>query len=87
MSDDTIDDSIQVTRREVIKGAAALAASTAVSALSTLAAAAASPDCASAKTATATKKLSSPELNGAAAFLRNLAANGVDTVFACPGTA
>ena len=32
MSDDTTNDSIQVTRREVIKGAAALAASTAVAA-------------------------------------------------------
>ena len=86
MSDDTTNDSIQVTRREVIKGAAALAASTAVAAtavtaLSTSAAAAASDS-----GADAPGKLPVPVNNGAAVFLRNLAANGVDTVFACPGT-
>ncbi len=26
------------------------------------------------------------KLNGAAAFFRNLADNGIDTIFACPGT-
>jgi len=39
MSNDTTNDSIQVTRREVIKGAAALAASTALTASTAVAAA------------------------------------------------
>ena len=94
MSNEHTNEKIKMSRRAVLKGAGALAAATTVTtaaaslatALGVSTAAAASPDCASAKTATVTKKLSSPELNGAAAFLRNLAANGVDTVFACPGT-
>ena len=95
MSDDTIDDSIQVTRREVLKGAAVLAASTAaaataVTALSTSAAAATSPD--SGEGQNSTKRNTGgvvdaeKQMNGARAFFRSLENNDVDVVFSTPGT-
>ena len=94
MSDDTTNDSIQVTRRDVIKGAAALAASTAVAAtavtaLSTSTAAAAS-DSGEGENSTKRKKGdvvdAEKQMNGAAAFFRSLTHNGVEVVFSTPGT-
>ena len=72
-----------MTRRDAIKAAGAAGAIVAV-------AAAVAPIEAIAQErpsdAGATKKLPVPINNGAAVFLRTLNANGVDTVFGCPGT-
>ena len=72
-----------MTRRDAIKAAGAVGAIAAV-------AAAVAPIEAIAQErssdAGAAKKLPVPVNNGAAVFLRTLNANGVDTVFGCPGT-
>jgi len=91
MPTETAKDKTKMNRRDAIKVASAMAATTA-------AAAVVAPDKAIAgehSNATAaaasgaagpTKKLPVPVNNGAAVFLRTLNANGVDTVFGCPGT-
>jgi acetolactate synthase-1/2/3 large subunit len=86
MPTDNAKDRTKMNRRDAIKVASAMVATTA-------AAAVVAPDKAIAgehsnvtAAASTTKKLPVPVNNGAAVFLRTLVANGVDTVFACPGT-
>ena len=88
MSDDTIDDSIKVTRREVIKGAGAIAAATvataAVATVSSSTALAASA--AETESGEKSEKQPRPEMNGAQAFFKVMVDGGIETVFGCPDT-
>jgi acetolactate synthase-1/2/3 large subunit len=92
MSDDTIDDSIKVTRREVIKGVGAFAAATvataAVATVSSSAALAASE--VDTESGEVMKKVDttdrSKQMNGAAAFFKSLTHNGIEVAFTTPGT-
>jgi acetolactate synthase-1/2/3 large subunit len=93
MPTDTAKDKTKMNRRDAIKVASAIAATTAAAAAAivapdkAIAAEHSNATAAAAGGAAGTaKKLPVPINNGAAVFLRTLNANGVDTVFGCPGT-
>ena len=85
MSADRPDNSSRISRRDAMKVAGAIAATTATAA-STLgsSAAIAAGDEDPAKPAKATTQ--PPKMNGAQAFFKVMADGGVETVFGCPGT-